>query len=356
VKLLVTGAGGFLGRHVVAAAAARGHQVRAMVRPAARKSPSSWEGLRGIEVVRADLRDRRVDRALFDGIDVVIHLAASKSGDLYEQLGGTVLATENLLGAMREAGLSKIVLTSSFSVYEYLRRWSWGVLDESSPLAVVPEERDEYCQTKLLQERLVREAAEGGGWRCVVLRPGVVFGRDNLWSARIGMQAGRWWIRTGAFARLPLTYVENCAEAVVLAAEHDGAERLLTLNVVDDVTPSQRSYVRAPRRRMPVRPRVLPVPWLAMRGAARLAWLVDRILFGGTAKVPGILVPARLHARCKPLRYPNARIREALRWTPRFGWREGIERSLAEEERSAKSPAPAAPVQRPLPASAGERR
>ncbi|KJS28606.1 MAG: hypothetical protein VR64_23795 [Desulfatitalea sp. BRH_c12] len=330
MRLLITGAGGFLGRYVVAEAVAHGHRVRALLRPAARTFPPAWEGNPRVQVVCGDLRDAKGVAALLEGVDGVIHLAASKSGDLYEQFGGTVIATENLLSAMVDAALSRIVVTSSFSVYEYLALPQWSVLDESTSLAADPLVRDEYCQTKLVQERIVLECADAHDWRCVVLRPGVIYGRDNLWTARLGMQVNdRWWIRTGASAPLPLTYVENCAEAIVLATEYEGPQRRLVLNVVDNETPTQREYLNALRNQVTPRPRIVPVAWGVMRVLARLAWLTNWVCFKGTAKVPGLFVPSRLHARCKPLRYTNQKIVSLLGWQPRYSWQEGIQRSLS---------------------------
>jgi len=331
VNLLVTGAGGFVGRSVVAAAIGRGHHVRALLRPASKSCPKEWAGNARIEIVHSDLRLRSDVPALLSGVNCVIHLAALKSGDLYEQLGGTVVATENLLDAMVSTDVNHLVLTSSLAVYEYLHRWSWSRLDEDSPLAFRPQDRDEYCQTKLFQERLVREYAAKHGWRLVVLRPGVIFGKDNLWSARLGAMVGsRCCMRIGSFASVPVTYVENCASAVVCAAEYVGPKRELVLNVVDDAAPSQRSYLRAIRAHMRPRPHVIPTPWLCWRLAARLTWLANVLLFGGRAKTPGILVPCRIHARCKPLRYCNEQAKTTLGWNPRFHWREGIAHATRE--------------------------
>lgn len=330
MKILVTGAGGFLGRYVVAEAVRRGHKVRAMIRPATQNIQNSWLENPQVEIVRSDLRLRNGIDALLEGVETVIHLAASKSGDLYEQFGGTVITTENLLDAMHKSGIRRIVITSSFSVYEYLKRQSWGMLDESSPLATDPFVRDEYCQTKLVQEQMVFEYAEKNNLQCVVLRPGVIFGRDNLWTARLGMQmTDSWWIRTGASSPLPLTYVENCAEAIVLSAEYNGSQRKIVLNVVDNDTPSQREYMNALCHRLTPRPRILPIPWTVMRLLARLAWLTNRVCFKGTAKVPGLFVPARLHARCKPLKFTNKKIVSILGWKQKYSWQEGITRSLA---------------------------
>ena len=127
---------------------------------------------------------------------------------------------------------------------------------------------------------------------------------------------------------IPLTYVENCAEAIILAAEYRGDEERVTLNVVDDGPPTSMAYMKELRRHQSRPPRIIPLPWWAMRLAARAAWLVNRTVFGGTAKVPGLFVPSRLHARCKPLRYSNRRIRSLLKWAPRYSWREGVKRSI----------------------------
>jgi 2-alkyl-3-oxoalkanoate reductase len=329
VKILVTGAGGFLGRYVVAAAVRRGHEVRAMVRPASKAVPLDWLAHPQVEVVRCDLRARGTFDSILDGIDVVVHLAAAKSGDLYEQLGATVLATENLLHAMARVEINRLVVVSSFSVYDYQSRRSWSMVDEASPLAKNRWERDEYCQTKIEQERIVREHAAASACPCIILRPGVIFGRGNLWNARLGVQmSDRWWIGTGTFARVPLTYVENCALAVVMAVEGDDLRGETILNVVDDDAPSQRTYLNELRRQTRARAKIIPVPWMFLRAVSRMIWCITRFVLRGNARVPGLLVPARLHARCKPMRYTNELARRTLGWKPIYTWREGIERSV----------------------------
>src|SRR5262249_13156718 len=77
MRALVTGANGFLGRHVVRALLARGIQVRAMVRPAARLKALAWPS--SVELFRADLRTSGELLRAFDDVDVLIHLAAGVS-------------------------------------------------------------------------------------------------------------------------------------------------------------------------------------------------------------------------------------------------------------------------------------
>ncbi|MCL4691936.1 MAG: NAD-dependent epimerase/dehydratase family protein [Candidatus Hydrogenedentes bacterium] len=329
MRLLVTGAAGFLGRSVVAEAIQRGHQVHAMVRPATDVSALAWHDDPAVTLVRADLRSKNGLAEAVKDADAVIHLAAAVGGDLYTQLMGTVVATENLLDAMCETGVKRLIAISSFSVYSYIDKWSHTVLKETTPIEPRLKERDDYCLTKVMQENLVREYADREGLQLTVLRPGIIYGRDNLWTACLGAQAGeRWWIRIGAGAKLPLTYVENCADAIVLAAEKQEAIGQ-TFNIVDNRCPSHRTYIRLLRKRLSPSPRVIPVPWTLMRAICRMAWIANRMFFKGDGKLPSILVPARMHARCKPLRYSNARLRKTLGWSPRYSLRDALDRSFS---------------------------
>jgi 2-alkyl-3-oxoalkanoate reductase len=325
MKLLVTGASGFLGRYVVAEALRRGHGVRALVRDRGAGFPTAD----GLECICGDLRSRSGLVEAVSGVDAVLHLAAAKTGDLYAQYASTVVATENLLWAMTEAPVSHIVAISSLSVYDYLKPWSFTTLDEDSVLEADGFARDAYAQTKLVQERLIRSYAQEQSWRWTILRPGAIFGADNLWTARLGIQAGRWWIRLGGWAHLPLTYVENCAQAMLDVAENKSADGEI-FNVVDDHLPTQRSYAALLRKYVFPRPHILPIPWLAIRLLAGSASWVNRLFFRNSAKLPGVLIPARLHARCKPLRFSNAHLKSTLGWKPRYSWRQGVLRSVRE--------------------------
>ena len=347
MKFLITGAGGFLGRYVVAEALHRGHAVRAMLRSSGKDDQLAWINDPHVEIVRADLRSRRGLTEAIKGVDAVLHLAAAKSGDMYAQYACTVVATENLLSAMDEAGVRKIVLVSSFSVYAYQKIRGYSVLDEDSPVEEDAFERDEYAHTKLVQERLVREHGSKDNWNFTILRPGVIYGKDNLFTARLGMHAGRVMLRMGALARLPLTYVENCAQAIVMSAACEAASGQ-TLNVVDDETPSQRRYCSLIRGHLSPAPVIVPIPLFAMRLLAGIAKMTNTLLLGGRAKIPGIFVPARLEARFRPLRFSNAKIKALLGWSPKYSLVEALQRSTSPPP----PPAPAPLIKRPAPAPA----
>jgi nucleoside-diphosphate-sugar epimerase len=331
MNLLITGAGGFFGNYAVAAALAQGHRVRALLRPAADAEALRWRDHPRLELARLDLRAAAGIDRLLAGIDAVLHLAAAASGSLYDQLAATVVGTEHLLDAMHRCGVDRMVHVGTLAVYGYRHLPRGALVDEATPLERDLERRDAYTQAKLYQERLVRDRATVAGWRLTVLRPGVMFGRDRLFNAHIGAQIGAdRWLRIGARATIPLCYVENCAEALVLAAERDAAAGQV-LNLVDDACPTQRAYVAAVQRRMQPSPRVIAVPWPAMRAAAALAEGVNRHLLSGRLPLPGILIPARLHARCKPFAYSNRRAREVLGWQPRFGLAAALDRCFGSE-------------------------
>src|SRR5579884_343878 len=210
MRALVTGANGFLGRHVVAALLGRGIEVRAMVRPAARLEALGWPP--SVEVFRADLRTSHQLTRAFEGVDVLLHLAAVVSGGEDAQFAGTVVGTERLLDAMAASACRRLVLCSSFSVYDYsaVRR----TLDEDSPLHRAPDvyTRDGYTIAKWWQERVTRRFAEKHGWDLTVLRPGFIWGRDHAYLAALGQQIGKLHLVIGPLSRMPMTHVENCAD------------------------------------------------------------------------------------------------------------------------------------------------
>ena len=331
MKIYITGATGFVGSYVTEAAIARGHEVTAVVRPT---SSIVVDPSKPITPATVDLRSRSGLVESLAGVDAVIHLAAAKAGDFYTQFAGTVVATENLLWAMAEAGVKDLVGISTFSVYDYLNAKSGMLVDESFPLDQAPALRDEYAQTKLIQEELYRDFGADGPNRYVIIRPGMIYGKHNLWHALLGAEFGSRFLRIGSKATLPMTYVENCAEAIVLATEKlsDSAnpDSLAgeVLNIVDDQLPTQREYADAVSAKMETPPSVA-VPWPVIRTAAGLLKKGNEVALEGRAKFPGIAVPDRLHARFKPLRYTNAKAKRLLGWSPRFSLDAAIDRSIA---------------------------
>lgn len=328
--LLITGASGFLGRYVVAAALRSGYQVRALTRSTSSVAALAWSTHPAVEVRAIDLTQPAGLEEAVRGVDAVIHLAAAKGGDSATQYRCTVTATENLLAAMTAEKVRRLVAISTFSVYDYLGMPPGATLTEDSPIESRPQYRDGYAQTKLIQEQRFREFAQQGG-QVTILRPGIVYGHDNLWHASLGLRKGdRLWVRIGDEATLPLVYVENCATAIVQAVDCEAAIGQ-TLNLVDDNLPTQQVYASKLLARMSPQPRVVSVGWSTIQLLSSAAWAVNRLL-AGKVKLPGLFVPARVHARFKPLRYTNQRAKQILGWQPPYSLDQALDCSLRSQE------------------------
>ena len=311
MHLLITGASGFLGRYTVARALQQGYRVRAI----SRRKPLPQVTHPNLTWVQADLSQPPAQLSpLLQDIDGVIHLAAAMTGDFATQQAGTVTATENILTAMERTGVKRLIAISSFSVYDYKAIPAGGMLDEAAPLETIPEQRDIYTQMKLQQEQLVRGFDRRGG-QVTILRPGMIYGPDHLLNAFLGSRvSGPVWLRVGQQAQLPLSYVAHCADAIISTVDCSAAVGQ-TFNIVDDDLPTQATYAAlvATQLATPLISIVMPWPW--MQALASLAWHVNQRI-GGSLKLPGLLVPARLHARCKPLQYTNAKAKQILGWQP----------------------------------------
>jgi NADH dehydrogenase len=151
MTILVTGANGFVGRHVVARLAGRGRGVRAMVRNAA-----AYSAVPGVEVVEADLTRPETLGAALEAIDVVVHCAALTANlkppypgayDIINRGG-----TENLAAAASAAGVQRIVVMSG--------------------LGTKPAPVDTYMATRWSMEEVVRNS----GIPYVLIQPSVQFG------------------------------------------------------------------------------------------------------------------------------------------------------------------------------------
>jgi dihydroflavonol-4-reductase len=182
VKVLVTGATGLIGKAVARELIARGHAVRALLRPAS--DPSPLAGL-AVEVARGDVLDAASVRAALAGQDALVHVAGiprvgADPGQIHDvNVRGTAL----VLAAAREAGVGRVVHTSSISAAGGTRRPV--VPDESAPGNAaslgIP-----YFVSKLEGERLaLAEAARG--LPVVVLRPGVVLGPGDTHRSSAGL-------------------------------------------------------------------------------------------------------------------------------------------------------------------------
>ena len=214
MKALVTGGGGFIGRHVVDRLLERGDMVTVF----ARGTYPDIEA-RGARLIQGDLQSAGDVTAACAGQDVVFHVAAKAGvwGSFDSYYGPNVTGTHNIIEGCRRQDVSRLVFTSSPSVV-FDNRHHRGA-DESLPY---PERfENPYSETKAMAERMVLEA-DGQTLRTVALRPHLVFGPgDPHLLPRIiaKARANRLVQVGGGENRVDLTFVEDAARAHLLAAD-----------------------------------------------------------------------------------------------------------------------------------------
>lgn len=324
MKVLVTGAGGFLGKRIADSLLRTGvTDLRVHFR---REAPSGFiEDLKArhpganIEVAAANLLTRGAAETLVERVDCVVHAAAAMRGSAADMFANTVLGTRNLLDAVAATGVRRVVLISSFAVYRTEALEVDALHDESVPIEAVGVDKGPYAYAKTRQEKMFDEYRSRCGFESVVLRPGVIYGPGGgAFSSRVGIRALGLFFSLGGRATLPLTYVDNCADAVAQAAVNAAAGSVF--NVVDDDLPTCRAYLQAYRRSVE-RLRVLPIPFWAFLLGSRALVRYNRRSMG---QLPAVFTPYVVNSMYRPLRYTNAALK-AIGWRQRVPTAEGLE-------------------------------
>jgi nucleoside-diphosphate-sugar epimerase/glyoxylase-like metal-dependent hydrolase (beta-lactamase superfamily II) len=335
--ILVTGATGFLGQHLVRRLIELGQPVRATGR-------NLRIGLdlqaAGAEFRPVDLRDRPGMMAAMNGIAAVVHSGALSSvwGRREDFHAINVGGTENVIAACRAQGVKRLVYISSPSVMT--RPIAQLDLKESEPL---PDQHvSVYSETKRLgEERVHQVAADASGLETVILRPKAIYGPgDTAIFPRL--------LKAASKNRLPiigdgnavtnLTHVRDVVAAILLALKSDkavgniyvvtGGEDVRIWDVIKDVV--ARSGFKPPTRTIPI--------GRAMRAARVLEWIWRVFRLPGepplTTYTAGILGLSQT--------YDIGAARQDLGYEPSVTMKEGIEEAFP-TTRSAK-PKPSRPA------------
>ena len=228
-RALITGGSGYFGCTLRRQLGERGWAVRVLDLVDVEDRPDE------VEFVRGDIRDEGVVREACQGIDVAFHNVAqvplAKDRHLFQSVncGGT----ENLLVAAREAGVGKVVHTSTSAVF--------GVPPHNPVDASVdPQPREAYGRAKLEAERIVRRQLEAGGLDVTIIRPRTIVGHGRLGIFQILFD----WVESGRDIPVlgrgdnvyQFVHADDLADACIRAGEragpalyHVGAERFGTM-------------------------------------------------------------------------------------------------------------------------------
>jgi nucleoside-diphosphate-sugar epimerase len=335
-RILVTGSNGFIGAKVVETLLDHGFvNLRCLVRPSSQldrleNALGRFDAEKNVELITGDLVSRDDCRKAAEGVSVIYHLAAGMEKSFAGAFINSALATRNLMDAFLRYGQPKrLVNVSSFAVYSTLSLKRGGLLDETCLLEDAPQERfDAYGFGKLKQEELVKEYGRKYALPYVIVRPGYVFGPGKReLSGRVGISTFGFFIQVNGSNFLPLTFVDNCADAIVLAGLRAGVDGEI-FNVVDDELLTGRQFLKAYEKKVKSF-RSIRIPYFAGYG---LCCLWEKYSKWSKNQLPPAFNRRRCAAEWKGNRYSNRKLRERLAWKPRVPMEKAMEAFLEQFE------------------------
>ena len=223
MRVLVTGATGFTGGHLAVTLAARGDEVRALVRPKSRaRFEASTLPRKGVIAVEGDLLDAGAVQRAANGVDVVYHIAATyreagQRDSAYRAIN--VDGTRNVLDAAKAGGARRVVHCSTGGVHGHIAN---PPANEDAPF----NPGDVYQETKLEAEQAAREFGNRTGFDVVVARPIGIYGPGDTRFLRMfrGLARRRFPMIGSGQVFYHLTFIDDLVEGFRLCGTMPAAK------------------------------------------------------------------------------------------------------------------------------------
>lgn len=331
-RILVTGSNGFIGARVVGRLLDYGFKnLRCLVRPSsdltALKRIIGSYTTATVEVVEGNLLSPKDCEKITEDVSVIYHLAAGRGDKSFPNAYlNSVVTTKNLLGSVANyRSIKRFVNVSSFTVYSNSNKRRGELLDETCVLETSPEARNEaYCFAKVRQEEITIEYCKKYDIPYVIVRPGVVYGPGNKGiHGRIGIGTFGIFLHLGGSNKIPLTYVDNCADAIVLAGIRRAVDCEI-FNIVDDDLPTSREFLKMYNNNV-AQFRSLYVPY---RIFYLFCFLWEKYAEWSDEQIP----PAFNRKMCsnywKGSKYSNDKLKRMLGWKPHVSSEEAAKRYI----------------------------
>lgn len=320
MKVLVTGATGFIGSHLLDTLVERGDEVRILARCGEDVKRLAQAG---VKVYCGDLTDRPSVEAAVDGVERVLHCAARTGpwGSQVEYEIANVHGLKTLVEAAMAADVRRIVHVSSITVHGLD---VGGTADETAPLR---GGYDPYSRSKVAGEQLLQQLIRDKGVPVSIVRPGLVYGsRDTNSFGRFArlVEQGKMVIIGSGNNHLPLIYVRDVVQGILLASEADQAIGRAYL-LVDDEPVTQRDYFNAIARELGVPPPRRHIPYrlaLALSATAEAVGHLTRM------KQPPPLMRFGLKQIAGENRFMIDRARSELGFVPQVSLAEGVREGI----------------------------
>jgi nucleoside-diphosphate-sugar epimerase len=326
--ILITGAAGFVGSKVLEVLLEYGFtRLRCLVR-----SNRNLGELRRIvdsskaqvEFVEGNLMSPDDCRQAARDVSLILHMAAGTGKSFADCFMNSAVSTRNLLDAALEvAHLKRFLNVSSLAVYSGFNMCRGLVLDEGCPIENDHMARfDPYCYGKIKQDEIVIRYGREHGLPFVILRPGVVYGpgKKSL-TGRVGIDTFGIFIHLGGSNRIPIIYVDNCAEAIILAGVTEGIDGE-TFIAVDDNLPTSRQFLRLYKKNVR-RFFSIYVPYSV---SYCLHWLWEKYSKWSEGQLPPVFNRRNCATYYQRQLYSNRKLKERTGWSPRVPFEDASRR------------------------------
>jgi nucleoside-diphosphate-sugar epimerase len=257
-------------------------------------------------------------------VGLVFHLVAGRGKSFPGCYSNSVVTTRNLLDAcLEEKALKRFVNVSSFSVYSNIALRRGAVLDEKCPLENDFDQRhDAYAYAKLKQDELVEKYHRKHRIPYVIVRPTVVIGPGKAAiPAQVGIGTFGVFLHLGGSNMIPLTDVENCADAIVLAGLVKGVDGEV-FNVVDDELPTSRYFLRQYKLRVGH----FPTPYVPYWLFYLLCFTWEKYARWSEWQLPPVFNRRHCSFVWRRQRYTNQKLKDKLGWTPKVSMADALGR------------------------------
>ena len=326
--ILITGANGFIGSKVVEILLEYGFvRLRCLVR--SDRNLNKLQHLietskSKIELLQGNLLSYNDCLRAAEGASIVYHLAAGVEKSFPGCYLNSVVTTRNLLEALlKERTLKRFVNISSIAVYSNEKIHRDEVLDESCEIDNKLVERWEaYTYGKAKQDEILLEYARKHNVPYVIVRPCVVFGPGKAQiTSRVGIDTFGVFLHLGLNNTIPFTYVDNCAEAIVLAGLRKYIEGQI-FNILDDLPPKSHEFLKLYKHN--VRNFFsIPIPY---RLWFFFCYIWEKYSKWSDGQLQPIFNTRRCETYWKGNQYSNKKAKELLDWHPRVTMEEALER------------------------------
>jgi len=284
-KVLVTGAAGFLGGHLVDMLVERGDEVRAMVRPV--EDASHLRSLPNVEIVYGDMTNVASLKNAVTGVERVYNVAAKTGpwGLEATYKAANVWGVADLIQCAMDAGVQRIVHTSSITVYGHHLH---GIVTEDHPYRA---EDNPYSRTKIEGEKLIADLVKNQGAPVVVVRPAWIYGpRDNASFGRFVslVESGKGFLIGSGRNIVPTVYVRDVAQGLIKAGDAGEFAVGRAYTLADDRRVTQEEYLNTIADFLQVDHISRKFPYIGLYSAGRTAELVWQALGRRDAAPPPV--------------------------------------------------------------------